>query len=171
MASNGVILRLRVIFLKFTSSIANAILYIVFRFDNDTIPSITIEHIPGEELVVASFDWPAAQPIDIYAIDAAPHVSFELDAHFPVRPARVVLRDYTSGSSLSAIERLGGENLASAMQRAPFVGFSVMRLTLEDHHRLAIAQMQIGSPSTPDLLRRSCNGIARSLAPLVVQHA
>lgn len=139
------------------------ILYVVFNFNHDTTTSVTIEHFPRNEVVVASFYWAIAQPKDTYIINATPNVSLEFDRHFPVRLASITLRDVTNNASLSTLERLTGEVLVASLQHAPHVGFSVIRTSLELHHRLAIARIQAESIATPDLLRRACNGMLQAL--------
>lgn len=113
----------------------------------------------GEGLTVATFDWPIAQPEDTYTIDATDKLSIELDRHFPVRPAKFTLTDAAHHHSLSTIEELGGPELAQAMRVAPIIGFSILQVILSDAHRLAIANVQIASPSTPFLLRKACQDI------------
>lgn len=135
------------------------ILYMVLYFDHDTTTSVTIEHLEEDRIVVASFDWEIAQPDDTYTIDATHNVSLELDRHFPARLARIMLTDTEHAPSLIALEQLVGEELSSAMQTAPRIGLCSLMLTLTDPQRLAIANLQMSSPSTPPLLRRACRFI------------
>ena len=133
----------------------------MLSFDHDTTTSVTVEHLIEDQLVVATMDWPSAQPIETYTLDATANVSLELDKHFPVRLARIVLADHMDEYSLVTLEHLAGAELATAMQSAPRIGFCSLLLTLTDPQRLAIANLQVGSPSSPALMRRACEAIMR----------
>lgn len=112
---------------------------------------------------MAAVEWPFAQPESTYTIDATPDVSLELDRRFPVRPSRIILIDNAGEASLTKLGELVGEELAAAMCVAHLIGPGMLRLALTDTNRVAIAELQQRSPSTPPLLKRACGFISHGL--------
>ena len=135
----------------------------MLRLPEDTTTSVTIEHLPSDGLTVATFDWPIAQPEDTYTLDPTDHLSMELDRHFPVRPVKLSLTETGDANSLAMVELLTGAPMAEAMRVAPLIGYSVLQVTLDENNRLAIARLQIESPSTPRLLFKACKNILNGL--------
>lgn len=141
----------------------------MLRVTNLNTTSIVIEHNPTSDLTVASFEWPIANPERTYTIDVGEHVSIELDRAFGVRPAGVTLAGPENQTSLSVISRLFGENFARAMVSARVAGMCVLKLTLDDNKRLAIAETQLASPSTPATIRAVCEAVAKGISARQVQ--
>jgi hypothetical protein len=119
----------------------------------------TIEHLPSDSLVVASFNWEHSQPVDTYTIDASPKLSLELDKHLPVRPVRISLTGQADVTDLSKLENIAGLELADSVRVAPFFGFCALKLELSNRNRWTIAELQLHSPSTPPILKRACAAI------------
>lgn len=126
--------------------------------------TVAIEHIPGDGLTVATFNWPLAQPSETYTIDATDHVSLELDRHFPIRPAKLTLTHTEDEASLDVITQLAGEALAQTIRIAPAVGFCTLNLTFTDENRQTIGRLQVASPSTPPLLKKASQNILAGIA-------
>jgi hypothetical protein len=122
----------------------------------DTI-SVVITDSTEDNLTLARFEWPSQQPHDTYTIDANASLSVELDSHFPVRPAIVRWEHYGMVGDEIASEALFGKDFAEAMSAAHRdLGFTALQLSLSRSNRLAIAELQLHSPSTPTLLKRLC---------------
>jgi hypothetical protein len=127
---------------------------VLHPYQENTIP-VSVEHLPDDHLIVASLHWPIAQPEDTYTIDVGEQLSLELDKHFPVRPSHVAIHDQPKNASIIALEAFFGEAFTYAMQEAPRIGFCTLELVFTKQNRLAIAKLQIDSPSTPPLLKRA----------------
>lgn len=125
---------------------------------------IAIEHNPTDDRTVASFEWSIAHPKDTYTIDATERLSVELDRAFGIRPAGVTLVGSEDQASLDAITHLFGEDFTHAMVSAKTTGMCALKLTLDEESRLAIAEMQLASPSTPVNIRGVCKAVATSLS-------
>lgn len=121
---------------------------------------VTFEYIPEDDRVVGIIAWGMSPPKETYTIDVAKDLSIELDKHIPVRPIGVVHTfPYTAGKT---IERLMGRSFFEGMQAAQTLGFCVLELSLNTAERLAIAELQINSPSTTPTLQRICRQLLAS---------
>lgn len=120
--------------------------------------SAFVEHRAADELIVASLEWPMEQPDKTYTIDINPLLSFQLDETVPIRPCRINLRDDEPAAAQAHLQELVGAELTEAMLRAPVIGACALQLTLSPEQSIAIALIQVRSPSTPPHIRRGCIG-------------
>lgn len=134
------------------------------RIPEDRPTAVTLEYLPQDQFTMAIVEWPFAQPESTYTIDVTPDISLEMDRRFPIRPSRIILLDDPENASVAMLDRLVGEELAAAMCVAHLIGPGMLRLTLTDANRAAIAELQQQSPSTPTLLKRACGFILDSAA-------
>jgi hypothetical protein len=121
-------------------------------------PSVTVfsERFPQDELTVASFVWPEPNTPDTYTIAPNTGLSLELDAHYPVRLARIVLYDTGITDSIELLGTLASPELADGLMQGKDTAPFVMSITIQRASRLLLAQMQLASPSTPPHMRRAC---------------
>jgi hypothetical protein len=134
------------------------------------IAFVTVEHFPEDDSIAASFDWPYPDSGQTYTIDLYPHISIELSKHFPIRIARLSLVSPGDRDSLETITEIAGEPLAEAFDQAASLGFCALKVTINNRQRLALANIQILSPSTPAFLKRACKAILDTPTEAAIQH-
>jgi hypothetical protein len=125
----------------------------------DTISVVTNYSIEDSG-VIGHLIWPEQQPQDIYTLDVNGVLSIALDKHFPIRPSKITWEDGPSYGTEKILGQLFGEELTTSMidsrQRQ---GLAVVNIAFNQDQRLAIAEIQVNSPSTPPQLKRMLYGM------------
>ena len=121
-------------------------------------PKATVfaEHFPEDQLTVATFIWPQANPVDTYTIAPNADLSLELDKCIPIRLARLVLYDNANPETIDVISLVASRDLADALSPGSKAADFMLALSIDTPNRIALAKLQATSPSTPPLLRYAC---------------
>ena len=97
------------------------------------------------------------QPKDCYTLTVN-GIRLTLDTHFPVRPAQLNISQHQlqDHDSLVLLEQLFGEALVATLQHAHKSAVSAVKLELSPQNRQAIAQLQLDSDQSPDIIQIGC---------------
>lgn len=124
------------------------------NFDEADTISVTLASYPDRHETVAEFVWPFEQPVETYTIDID-EISVEFCRHYLVRPKSVrQLHGHSIGNE-TVLDELFGTEFSEAMQSVRKTGFLVMQLSLAEHQRNQLTELQYHSPSTPSILREA----------------
>lgn len=124
--------------------------------EGNTISAIVHYHKRGVTVNVY-FGWPIVQPKDTYALTVN-GLKIELDAHFPARPVQLniahdQLKDH---DTLALLEQLFGEIFVDAVQHVHQSIVTAIKLELSPENRKNIAQLQLESDQSPEIIRVGC---------------
>ncbi len=118
-----------------------------------------VEYEQEHARTTARLEYNDLTPSDTYTVDRD-NVSIRFDGHVPAHPDRVVWDDSDRVGEHTLLTTLFGEEFTDAMMRAKTDGIVVVRFCLSPVERYALADMQLRSPSTPTILKKS---VARML--------
>lgn len=118
--------------------------------------SVFTEYSEEDAIVRGMLMWNEQQPTDTYTLDMNGVLSIELDRHFPIRPSAIVWEASHGIGTETVLEACFGPEVTEAMIAAWHrEGAAIVDLSFSQQQRLAIAEAQLHSPSTPPLLKRS----------------
>jgi hypothetical protein len=119
-------------------------------------------YLSESNITVADLSWQDEFiniPHSSYTIDISKRTSIAFNRYFPVHPVKVQRLDEALQSpievqrGLDVLTECFGEEFTDGIVRAPKIGMFAMSLSLSENHRLALARVQLESPSTPTTLR------------------
>lgn len=106
----------------------------------------------------ADLTLPDIQPSDTYTIDRG-GISIRFDGHILIHANKVTWEHHNKVGDEALISELFGEDFTETMVATKRFGILPVQFTLDQSNRLAIAEFQFKSPSTPKLLKKSVAGI------------
>lgn len=119
--------------------------------------SAIVHHLDHGATVNVYFGWPIVQPKDCYTLTVN-GIQLELDKHFPVRPAKLSISPHQlkDHDAVILLEQLFGEEFVDKLQQAHTSTVNALTLELSLQQRQAIAQVQLDSDQSPDIVRTGC---------------
>lgn len=121
---------------------------------------IFTEHSDEFRLSVARFVWPEGEPSDSFDIGVDKFLSVKFDAHIPVRPDTITIPDVHSEESEATLSEFFGDAVAQAIIEVKNSGFGTFETALTANNRLALAELQANSATTPPLVKALAKTIA-----------
>jgi hypothetical protein len=134
--------------------------------------SVAVNYMPDDHITVADLIWGddfINAPHTSYTSDISKRTSIAFNRYFPVHPVRVQRLDEALQSpeevqrGLNVLTACFGGEFKENLVRAPEIGMFAMSLSLAKNHRLALARIQLESPSTPSALRSGVRAMLASI--------